>query len=86
MVMVNNPGSWGSMYWPLMHADWHGWTPTDLIFPFFLFIVGTALAYSLRKYLEVANSAPTNPPLAPPYREGNLGRPCIGGLGGARYC
>jgi predicted acyltransferase len=52
MVLVNNPGSWGAMYWPLGHADWHGWTPTDLIFPFFLFIVGTALAYSLRKYRE----------------------------------
>jgi predicted acyltransferase len=40
------------MYWPLEHADWHGWTPTDLIFPFFLFIVGTALAYSLRRYRD----------------------------------
>jgi predicted acyltransferase len=52
MVLVNNPGKWGSdyQYWPLEHAAWHGWTPTDLIFPFFLFIVGTSLAYSLRKY------------------------------------
>ena len=40
----------GPSYWPLEHADWFGWTPTDLVFPFFLFIVGTSLAYSLRKY------------------------------------
>jgi predicted acyltransferase len=54
MVLVNNPGKWGSdyQYWPVEHATWHGWTPTDLIFPFFLFIVGTSLAYSLRKYRE----------------------------------
>lgn len=52
MILVNNPGKWGDQYWPLEHAKWHGWTPTDLIFPFFLFIVGTSLAYSLRKYRE----------------------------------
>jgi predicted acyltransferase len=52
MILVNNPGSWDAMYWPLKHAEWHGWTPTDLIFPFFLFIVGTALAYSLRRYRD----------------------------------
>jgi predicted acyltransferase len=40
MLLVNNPGSWAAIYWPLAHAEWHGWTPTDLIFPFFLFIVG----------------------------------------------
>lgn len=40
MLLVNNPGSWGAIYPPLAHAEWHGWTPTDLIFPFFLFIVG----------------------------------------------
>ncbi len=40
MLLVNNPGSWSAIYWPLAHAEWHGWTPTDLIFPFFLFIVG----------------------------------------------
>ena len=43
MVVVNNPGDWNTVYWPLLHADWHGWTPTDLIFPFFLFIVGVAI-------------------------------------------
>lgn len=52
MILVNNPGSWGELYWPVKHAEWHGWTPTDLVFPFFLFIVGTALAYSLRKYVH----------------------------------
>jgi predicted acyltransferase len=52
MILVNNPGSWGHIYWPLGHAPWHGWTPTDLVFPFFLFIVGTSLAYSLRKYRD----------------------------------
>jgi predicted acyltransferase len=40
MLLVNNPGSWGAIYPPLAHAPWHGWTPTDVIFPFFLFIVG----------------------------------------------
>jgi predicted acyltransferase len=58
MILVNNPGNWGDQYWPLAHAEWHGWTPTDLIFPFFLFIVGTALAYSLRRYRDGARIAP----------------------------
>ena len=48
MILVNNPGDWGHVYWPLGHAPWHGWTPTDLIFPFFLFMVGMALPYSRR--------------------------------------
>jgi predicted acyltransferase len=47
MILVNNPGSWGNIYAPLKHADWHGCTPTDLIFPFFLFIVGVSIAYAL---------------------------------------
>ncbi len=46
MIMVNNPGTWSAMYAPLRHADWHGWTPTDLIFPFFLFIVGVAIVFA----------------------------------------
>jgi predicted acyltransferase len=46
MVVVNNPGTWDAIYWPLDHAEWHGWTPTDLIFPFFLFIVGVSIAVS----------------------------------------
>jgi predicted acyltransferase len=47
MLLVNNPGTWSAVYDPLEHAEWHGWTPTDLIFPFFLFIVGVSMAYSL---------------------------------------
>jgi predicted acyltransferase len=47
MVVVNNPGDWGHIYSPLEHAEWHGCTPTDLVFPFFLFIVGVSLAYAL---------------------------------------
>lgn len=46
MILVNDPGSWGHIYPPLEHADWNGWTPTDLIFPFFLFIVGVSLTLS----------------------------------------
>jgi predicted acyltransferase len=46
MIMVNNPGTWSAMYGPLRHAEWHGWTPTDLIFPFFLFIVGVAIVFA----------------------------------------
>jgi predicted acyltransferase len=51
MVVVNNPGTWSAMYWPLRHAEWNGWTPTDLIFPYFLFIVGVSLTMS-RKTVE----------------------------------
>jgi predicted acyltransferase len=51
MILVNNPGSWSHVYAPLLHADWHGWTPTDLIFPFFLFIVGVAMPISFGKRL-----------------------------------
>jgi len=47
MILVNNPGSWGSIYAPLKHAPWDGCTPTDLIFPFFLFIVGVSIAYAM---------------------------------------
>src|SRR3569832_1550051 len=47
MLLVNDPGSWSAIYPPLEHAEWHGWTPTDLIFPFFLFIVGITTHLSL---------------------------------------
>ena len=47
MLLVNNPGSWAAIHPPLRHAEWHGWTPTDLIFPFFLFIVGITTHLSL---------------------------------------
>lgn len=50
MILVNNPGSWGSIYAPLRHAEWHGLTPTDLVFPFFMFIMGVSTYMSLRKY------------------------------------
>lgn len=56
MVLVNNPGSWSSIYWPLGHAAWHGWTPTDLIFPFFLFIVGVAIPLAFGRRLESGGS------------------------------
>jgi predicted acyltransferase len=46
MILVNNPGSWSHLYPPLAHAPWHGCTPTDLVFPFFLFAVGNALAFT----------------------------------------
>src|SRR5437764_12264309 len=52
MILVNNPGTWGAIYSPLEHATWDGWTPTDLIFPFFLFIVGVAIALSLGRRAE----------------------------------
>ena len=49
MVLVNNPGTWSHIYDPLEHAAWHGLTPTDWIFPFFLFIVGVAISIALTK-------------------------------------
>ena len=51
MILVNNPGTWSHMFKPLGHAQWHGWTPTDFIFPFFLFIVGVAMTFSFDKRL-----------------------------------
>lgn len=48
MILVNNPGSWSHIYAPLRHAEWHGLTPTDLIFPFFLFIVGISIYYAYK--------------------------------------
>ena len=56
MVLVNNPGSWEHIYWPLEHAAWHGWTPTDLVFPFFLFIVGVSIPLAFAKRLESGGS------------------------------
>jgi predicted acyltransferase len=52
MILVNNPGSWSAVYRPLTHAEWHGWTPTDLIFPFFLFAVGVSITLALAPRLE----------------------------------
>ena len=59
MILVNNPGSWSHIYAPLRHAEWHGWTPTDLIFPFFLFIVGVAIPFSIGKRLLRGDSRTT---------------------------
>ncbi len=59
MLLVNNPGTWEHVYPPLEHAVWHGWTPTDLVFPFFLFIVGVATALSLGRLAEAGESRPT---------------------------
>ena len=50
MILVNNPGSWGHIYAPLAHASWNGLTPTDLVFPFFMFIMGISTYFSLRGY------------------------------------
>ena len=50
MILVNNPGSWGAIYAPLRHAAWNGLTPTDLVFPFFMFIMGISTYLSLNKY------------------------------------
>ena len=52
MVIVNDPGSWNHVYRPLLHAEWNGCTITDLIFPFFLFIVGVSIALAYSKRLE----------------------------------
>ena len=53
MILVNNPGSWESVYPPLLHASWNGCTPTDLIFPFFLFIVGVSIHFAYQE--KIAN-------------------------------
>ena len=50
MILVNNPGTWSHIYEPLEHAPWHGLTPTDLVFPFFLFAVGNAMAFVMPRY------------------------------------
>lgn len=58
MIMVNNPGSWSAVYAPLQHEPWHGLTPTDLVFPFFMFIMGISTYISLQKF-DFQFSAPT---------------------------
>ena len=57
MMLVNNAGDWDHIYWPLEHAEWNGWTPTDLIFPFFLFIVGVSMVYSIANRQKKGESA-----------------------------
>ncbi len=56
MILVNNPGTWSKVYPPLLHAPWNGWTPTDFVFPFFLFIVGVAMSLSFSKRIERGDS------------------------------
>jgi predicted acyltransferase len=55
MILVNNPGSWGHIYAPLEHAPWHGITPTDLVFPFFLFAVGNAMAFVMPRLQQAGD-------------------------------
>ena len=55
MILVNTPGTWSNVYAPLLHAKWHGYTPTDLVFPFFLFIVGTSIVFAYKN--KTANAA-----------------------------
>jgi len=56
MMLVNNPGNWSAVYKPFLHAEWHGWTFTDLVFPFFLWIVGVAIPLSTARRLEQGQS------------------------------
>ena len=56
MILVNTPGTWSHVYAPLLHADWHGYTPTDLVFPFFLFIVGISISFAYKNKLNTAET------------------------------
>ena len=56
MILVNNNGDFRNTYWPLLHSEWNGWTPTDLVFPFFVFIVGVSMVYSFRSRLARGDS------------------------------
>ena len=49
MILVSTPGTWEAVYWPLEHAVWHGWTPTDLVFPFLLFAMGAAVPFAMAR-------------------------------------
>jgi len=55
MILVTDPGTYGAVYWPLLHAQWDGWTPTDMIFPGFLFAVGVAIPLSFASRIERGN-------------------------------
>ncbi|CAN7508211.1 heparan-alpha-glucosaminide N-acetyltransferase domain-containing protein [Pseudoduganella sp. LjRoot289] len=57
MIIVNTPGDWNTVFAPLLHAQWHGFTPTDWVFPTFLFVVGNALSFALPKYARMGNGA-----------------------------
>ncbi|WP_430410442.1 acyltransferase family protein [Kordia sp.] len=56
MILVNTPGTWSNVYAPLLHAEWHGLTPTDLIFPFFLFIVGISIAFAYKNKTKTSKT------------------------------
>lgn len=56
MIVVNTPGSWSTIYAPFKHAEWHGFTITDLVFPTFLFVVGNAMSFSMKKFMQQAHS------------------------------
>lgn len=56
MILVNNPGTWANIYGPFQHADWQGYTPTDLVFPFFLFIVGTSIVFAYKGKTATTNT------------------------------
>lgn len=58
MILVNDPGDWGHIYWPLEHSKWNGCTPTDLVFPFFLFMVGVSIVYAMQAKKTDAASHP----------------------------
>ncbi len=59
MLLVNNPGSWSYVYPPLRHAQWHGWTPTDLVFPFFVFIVGVSISLAISSRTQTDRPGPS---------------------------
>jgi predicted acyltransferase len=56
MIIVNTAGDWSNLFAPLAHAKWHGFTPTDLVFPTFLFVVGNAMSFSMKKLQEMPNN------------------------------
>ena len=57
MIIVNTSGNWDTTYAPLLHANWHGFTPTDLVFPSFLFAVGNAMSFVMKKWRTMSNGA-----------------------------
>ncbi len=57
MIIVNTPGTGATPFPPLLHAEWHGFTPTDLVFPTFMFVVGNAMSFSMPKYRQMGNSS-----------------------------
>ena len=60
MIVVNNPGTWSNVYSPLLHAKWHGCTITDLVFPFFLFVVGASMRFAFVRWHNFASKNFTN--------------------------